>query len=177
MRSVAVWMLAAMAGFSGVWTGATAAQDTTAVTPPSPVEGVWMTQSGTELTIAPCPGGFCGFISKIVVPEEILEANREAIEQMSPEQFFDANNKDPALRSRPILGLQILALRPGNSPAIFDGDIYNPQDGNTYSGYIEVQSYEMLRLNGCVLYNIICKGEDWIRAPEPVPVEADIIAD
>ena len=72
------------------------------------------------------------------------------------------------LRSRTILGLQILTLHPKkDQPKIFDGEIYNPQDGNTYSGYIEVLGPDKIRLNGCILYNIICKGEDWVRVPQP----------
>lgn len=149
--------------------GGTAAQQPDPLAaPPSAIEGTWRTQSQTEITIAPCELGFCGTISRIVVPEDIAEANKEALATMSPEDFLDANNKDPALRSRPIQGLQILTLQPGKDATIFDGEIYNPQDGNTYSGYIQVLAVDMLRLNGCVLYNIICRGEDWMRVPEPV---------
>jgi uncharacterized protein (DUF2147 family) len=86
------------------------------------------------------------------------------------ESFTDYNNKDPLLRSRPMLGLQILTLRPGSKPGIYDGEIYNPQDGNTYSGYVEMLSLDQARLNGCVLFNVICRGEDWVRVP-PEPVE------
>lgn len=163
MKSVLSWAGAAAMGLAGATLAL--AQDLPA---PAPIEGTWRTQSQTEITIAPCELGYCGIISRIVVPEDIAEANKEALATMSPEDFFDTNNKDPALRNRPIQGLHILTLRPGNTQAIFDGEIYNPQDGNTYSGYIEVLAVDMLRLNGCVLYNIICKGEDWVRVPPPV---------
>lgn len=136
---------------------------TQAATAASVIEGTWLTEAKSEITISVCPEGYCGYITKVVVPPEILEANKEALATMSVEDYFDGNNKDPALRNRPIMGLQILALRPGKSPSIFDGDIYNPQDGNTYSGYVEVQGSNFIRLNGCVLYNIICRGEDWVR--------------
>ena len=36
-------------------------------------------------------------------------------------------------------------------------------------------SADQLKLNGCVLYNIVCQGEDWVRVipePEPVPMAA-----
>jgi hypothetical protein len=81
-------------------------------------------------------------------------------------------NKDPNLRSRPILGLQIVTLHAGDKPNIYDGAIYNPQDGNTYSGYVEVLGPDKIKLNGCILYNIICKGEEWTRVPNPAPAEA-----
>jgi uncharacterized protein (DUF2147 family) len=143
--------------------------------PLSPIEGVWASQSQTEITIAPCEAGYCGTISRIVVPEDIAAANKDALASMSEDQFFDAFNKDPALRTRPIKGLQILTLKAGDKPYVFDGDIYNPQDGNTYSGYMEIIQPDLIRLNGCVLYNLICKGEDWTRVPTP-PAEEGVSA-
>ena len=134
--------------------------------PPAPIEGVWQTVLLSEVTIAPCPEGFCGYLSKIVVPEGMLsEAEAEAAAKMNPEEFFDHRNKDPALRNRPMLGLQLLTLRPGNQPHIYDGEVYNPNDGNIYVGYMEMLGPDMVRLNGCVLFNVICQGEDWVRAP------------
>jgi len=116
-------------------------------------------------------GRFCGNISKIVVPEDIYKQNKQAIDSIGATNFTDAMNKDPKLRTRPILGLQILTLHPSDKPKIFNGQIYNPQDGNTYSGYVEVLGPNKIRLNGCILYNIICKGEDWTRVAEPAPLE------
>ncbi|HVW94087.1 MAG TPA: DUF2147 domain-containing protein [Devosia sp.] len=142
--------------------------------PASPIEGVWLTAAKSELTVAPCPDGFCGSITKIVVPDDIYKQNKAAIESMGgADHATDVMNKDPALRSRPILGLQILTLHAGNKPQIYDGTIYNPQDGNTYSGYVEVLGPDKIRLNGCILYNTICKGEDWTRVPQPEPEAAD----
>lgn len=133
---------------------------------PAPVEGVWRTQLLAEVTIAPCPEGYCGTLSHIVVPEGMLSgAEAEAAAAMTQEEFFDVRNEDPALRSRPMLGLQIMTMAPGDKPHIFDGEIYNPEDGKTYSGYLEVLGPDMLRLNGCVLFNVICRGEDWTRVP------------
>ena len=140
-------------------------------TPMSAIEGTWLTDAKSEITIAPCTDGFCGDISKIVVPEDIYKANKSAIDQLGS-NFMDTLNKDPTLRTRPIMGLQILTLHQGKSPKIFDGDIYNPQDGNTYSGYVEVLGPDKLRLNGCVLYNIICRGEEWKRVATPPPAAA-----
>lgn len=107
--------------------------------PPSPVEGVWRAQLESEVTIQACELGYCGFLTKIVVPSEGLSAEElAAAAAMSPEQFFDYRNEDPTLRNRPMQDLHLLTLRPGDKPAIFDGEIYNPQDGKTYSGYVEL---------------------------------------
>ena len=130
------------------------------------IDGTWLTQAKSEITIAECPDGYCGDITKVVVPDDIYKANKKAIDSVGPTNFTDQMNKDPALRSRPILGLQIVKLHSGNKPKIYDGEIYNPQDGNTYSGYVEVLSADKIRLNGCILYNVICKGEEWTRVPQ-----------
>lgn len=134
------------------------------VAPPAPIEGVWQTLLKSEITIAPCPEGFCGTLSKIVVPSEGLsEEELAAAQAMDPATFTDMRNKDPLLRDRPMLGLQILTLFPSAKPNVYDGEIYNPQDGNTYSGYVEMKSADLATLNGCVLFNVLCKGEDWVR--------------
>lgn len=140
----------------------------------APIEGVWRTVLASEVTIASCPEGFCGYLSKIVVPEGMLSgAEAEAAAAMPPEAFLDARNKDPALRGRPMLGLQILQLRQGSEPTIYDGEVYNPEDGNTYSGYMEMLGPDLVRLNGCVLFNVVCRGEDWVRVlPEMIDPSA-----
>lgn len=137
---------------------------------PDPIEGVWRTLELSEVTIALCPQGFCGTLSTIVVPSKGLTAEEYAAAQAMPvESFTDIRNPDPALRGRPMLGLQILTLLASTKPNIYDGEIYNPEDGNLYSGYVELLGPDVMRLNGCVLYNIICQGQDWVRViPEPV---------
>ena len=164
--------LGAMLAMAWGGVGAVPAQPVSpAPLPASPIEGVWRTLLLSEVTIGACPEGFCGYLSKIVVPEGMLSgAEAEAAATMRPEDFFDHRNKDPALRSRPMLGLKILTLRQGSQPYVFEGEIYNPEDGNTYSGYMELLGPDLVRLNGCVLFNMVCRGEDWARVP-PEAVE------
>lgn len=140
---------------------------------PDLIEGVWQTLELSEVTIALCPEGFCGSLSKIVVPSKGLTEEEYAAAQAMPvESFTDIRNPDSTLRDRPMLGLQILTLRPSDKPNVYDGEIYNPEDGNTYSGYVEMLSADQIRLNGCVLYNIICQGQDWVRViPEPASAQ------
>jgi uncharacterized protein (DUF2147 family) len=134
-----------------------------------PIEGIWQTQELSEVTIALCPDGFCGVLSKIVVPREgLTDEEYAAAQAMAVESFTDIRNPDQALRGRPMMGLQILRLLPSTKPNIYDGEIYNPQDGNIYSGYVEMLGPDLIKLNGCVLYNLICQGQDWVRViPEP----------
>jgi uncharacterized protein (DUF2147 family) len=134
---------------------------------PAIIEGTWKTQLESEITIEACDQGYCGRISKIVVPEAYKQQYGQQLEEIAVEDYFDYYNKDPALRSRPILNLQILTLRPSANPFRYDGEIYNPEDGNIYGGYVEVVGADVIKLNGCVLYGLICRGEEWSRVLTP----------
>ena len=129
--------------------------------PAAIIEGVWLTDTKSEMTIARCVEGYCGYISKIVVPDHIVAKYGDDLKAIG-DNFTDYNNKDPGLRQRPIQGLQILTLRPGNNPWLFEGEIYNPEDGNVYSGSVEVLGADSLRLKGCVLY-VLCQEQEWTR--------------
>lgn len=128
------------------------------------VEGVWRTTELSEITISACDAGFCGHISKIVVPQHIIDQYGDDLTAIGT-NFTDEMNKDPNLRGRPIHGMRILTLKSGGNPWVFDGEIYNPQDGNLYTGYVEVLDADRIKLNGCVLYNLICQGQEWVRVP------------
>ena len=129
--------------------------------PAAIIEGVWLTDTGSEMTIKPCVEGYCGYISKIVVPDHIVAKYGDDLKAIGTD-FTDYNNKDPNLRSRPIQGLKILTLQPGGNPWFFEGEIYNPEDGNVYSGTIEVLGADTLKLKGCVLY-VLCQEQEWTR--------------
>lgn len=130
--------------------------------PLSLVEGVWLTNEATELTIAPCPGGYCGYITKIVVPERFKKQYGSELTTLDPATYTDVNNKDPNLKMRPIQGLQILTLKPTNNPYFYEGEIYNPEDGNIYAGSVEVMRADAIKLKGCVLY-VLCQEQEWAR--------------
>lgn len=146
--------LALACGISAAATGA----------PLAPVEGVWRTQNGTEVTITSCDEGYCGYLSKIVVPAEYFAKYGKLLEDLSVEQYFDFNNKDPALRNRRVLGLRIVSMRPDRSSSRYTGELYNAADGNTYAGSLDQLGPDLLRVTGCVLL-VLCSGEDWVRVP------------
>jgi len=142
--------------------------------PPPAVFGTWVTEPKTEVTIGPCEQGYCGSITRIVVPPHIREQYGDQLDQIPPEAYTDQYNEDPALRSRPIQGLTILTLTEQTAPNRYDGWIYNPEDGKTYEGFVEMLGPDRLRLTGCVMFKTICQGQEWERAPEPLPdPEAD----
>jgi uncharacterized protein (DUF2147 family) len=126
----------------------------------SVIEGRWLTPTQQEMTIAACVEGHCGYISRVVVTEEMRAKYGDRVDSVAV--YKDANNRDPELRNRPIEGLQILTLRRGSDDRHFEGEIYNPEDGNTYNGYLEVVDADTLKLRGCAVM-FLCKEQLWER--------------
>ncbi len=61
---------------------------------------------------------------------------------------LDKNNPDPALQSRPSLGLELLTNFVFDDDEWEDGEIYDPKTGKTYSCYMEFPDDDNLdRLN------------------------------
>jgi uncharacterized protein (DUF2147 family) len=74
----------------------------------------------------------------------------------------DSKNPDPNLRTRPTLGMPILLGMTPSQSNRWDGQIYNSQDGHTYSASISLLDSNTLRVQGCFL-GFLCGGENWTR--------------
>ena len=118
--------------------------------------GEWGTQGmNAKVAIVRCPGladHICGTISWLWEPVD-----------PSGRPKTDAENADPHLRGRPLIGLQILSNFRRNSSGMLDGGtIYNPEDGRTYDATLRLQGADSLVVEGCVLF--ICRKQVWRRA-------------
>jgi hypothetical protein len=86
----------------------------------------------------------------------------------------DTNNPEPALRSRPMLGVPILMDMKPTSANLWSGKIYDARGGSFYDAKISVNKSDKLEVRGCAIGGMFCGGEDWSRipssSPEPVPV-------
>jgi len=117
-----------------------------------PVEGEWLTQGGgAKVRIGACPGAadrMCGAISWLKPP-----TNPKAT---------DANNPDPKLKSRPILGLPLIRSFKQAAPGRWTGGkIYDPNSGKTYDSKMSINPDGTLKVDGCVL--VICQAQTWRR--------------
>jgi uncharacterized protein (DUF2147 family) len=109
--------------------------------------GTWKdTETGAITQIYACTGGVC---VKVVTPSKGRET--------------DVNNPDPALKGRPIAGVVIMSGAEKSGGDRWKGQLYNGEDGNTYTGYIIVNNKDEVKLEGCVLAGIICKSRIWKR--------------
>ncbi len=112
--------------------------------------GLWATPShGGQVQISPCGAALCGRL----ITADNIRANPA---------LTDINNRDPALRKRPVKGLPMLTGFIGGPARWTGGRVYNPEDGRTYSGSIELVSADRLKLRGCVIAPL-CKTQVWTR--------------
>ncbi|MDJ0449513.1 DUF2147 domain-containing protein [Methylocystis sp. JR02] len=85
-------------------------------------------------------------------------------------EFFDCTGK--------LCAKGILPMRDGSPPPLilrsaaktgpnsWKGDLYNPEDGKTYTGKITLDSPDQLTLSGC-LVAFLCQSETWTRISGP----------
>jgi uncharacterized protein (DUF2147 family) len=115
------------------------------------VIGTWHspTKNGV-INIQKCGSSICGTLES----GDDIKAHPDA---------KDVNNKDESQRGRALKGLTMLSgFKPGSDGTWEDGNVYNPNDGRTYSGKITVQDANTLHLRGCVFVPL-CKTETWTR--------------
>lgn len=129
---------------------AAGAQETGAIGPPDPT-GEWMVAKGyARIKIVNCDGQMWGVVAWEQTPG------------------VDSKNPDPSKRGRPTLGMPILLGMTQTKPYQWDGEIYNSQDGRTYTANIAMTAPDTLRVQGCVL-RVLCGGENWTRVQPPPP--------
>ena len=135
--ALAVWLMVA---------GAATAQPAR-ISAPDPT-GEWLVaKQVARIRIVDCDGRMWGVVAWEATPG------------------VDRKNPDPNLRTRPTLGMPILL---GMAPSQYDknkweGEIYNSEDGHTYSANISLPDPNTLKVQGCFL-GFLCGGENWSRA-------------
>lgn len=111
-----------------------------------PINGRWITDDGSAVvTVAQCGGQICGRITTV------LKAAPGAPK-------VDAGNPDPALRTRPIVGLPILTsfVDKGDD---WRGRIYDPRNGKTYKSIVKRNADGTLKVQGCIAF--FCQTQVW----------------
>jgi uncharacterized protein (DUF2147 family) len=57
----------------------------------------------------------------------------------------------------------VLGMKPSGTASKWSGQVYNAEDGKTYSGNLTLQDANTIKLEGCVM-SFICKASTWTRA-------------
>ncbi len=114
--------------------------------------GLWDTGE-SRVEIYACGELLCGRIAEL--DEPLDEDGNEKL---------DDNNPDPALRSRPILGMDLIAgfFRAGKRKWE-DGTIYDPRDGKTYKCVMKLQRNGTLKVRGYVGIPLLGRTVVWTR--------------
>ena len=95
---------------------------------------------------------------------------------MAGQPRVDRENPDPELRDRPIEGLLIMrGLEYDGDREWVDGEIYDPETGNTYSSEIWLTDEGTLKVRGYVGFSLFGRTTEW--TPILVSESADNVAD
>jgi uncharacterized protein (DUF2147 family) len=117
--------------------------------------GFWSVGEGkSQIEIAPCGDMLCGKIVWLSEPND---------KKGKPK--LDRNNPDSTLKSQPILGLTILSQLKQSSDRSdqWEGNVYNPEDGHTYSVYLRPNDTTM-EVEGCLAF--FCRTQVWPRVQQ-----------
>lgn len=108
--------------------------------------GEWVVEDGTaRIAIDNCDNHLWGVISWEKGPPGV-----------------DSENPDPALKSRPTMGMPILLGMEQKKPNSWEGEIYNSDNGKKYSSTVSLKDPNTLHVQGCVL-GFLCGSQDWTR--------------
>ena len=112
----------------------------------TPIAGRYVTEDGAGVvTVGPCGASVCGKLTAI------LKKRPDA-------KDTDLNNSDPALRSRPVLGMPILSEFK-DAGKDWRGKIYDPRNGKTYKSIVAKNADGTLAVKGCIAF--FCQTQTW----------------
>ena len=122
--------------------------------------GSWHTKNNKSIVqIYQCGPDLCGKIISLKEP-----VYTKASEGPIGRPKFDKNNSDPALRSRPIIGMQIMSgCEVTGNNELENGHIYDPESGNTYKLNVKLENPHTLKLRGFIGFSLLGRTEYWTR--------------
>jgi uncharacterized protein (DUF2147 family) len=85
----------------------------------------------------------------------------------------DVRNSNPSQRGREIMGLPIVRGMAKVGANQWKGNIYNPEDGNTYSATLTMVSQSKIILKGCKAF-LLCGQRVWVRTSPPPKPEPEV---
>jgi uncharacterized protein (DUF2147 family) len=117
--------------------------------------GTWLTEGDkSRVKVVRCGNALCGTIVWLKEPNDPDTGKAKT----------DFRNQDVSKHSHALIGLEIvLGMQPSGTPDKWTGEVYNPEDGKTYSGSLTMTGVDELLLAGCVLA-VLCKSQTWTRA-------------
>ena len=116
-------------------------------------QGIWLSaERDTKVRISNCGGKLCGRVVWL----------REPVDRTTGKPKTDKENPDASKQRRPLIGLQVISGMQARGEDTWRGQIYNADDGKTYSASLELKSNARARVEGCVM-SVLCKAQTWTR--------------
>ena len=113
--------------------------------------GYWLTP-GSIVLIENCDNHVCAKIETIFVEEG-----------RDPKLILDENNKDSSLRSRTIVGINVLSgflIEDIEQRDFKNGRVYDPRRGREFKANLYLKEEGKLKVEGCLAF--ICDDEEWL---------------
>ena len=113
--------------------------------------GYWLTP-GSIVLIENCDKHLCAKIETIFVEEG-----------RDPKLILDENNKNKLLRTRTIVGINVLSgfsINNTEQKNFKDGKVYDPRRGREFKANIYLKEDGSLKVEGCLAF--ICDDEEWL---------------
>jgi uncharacterized protein (DUF2147 family) len=139
---------------ASLWLAAIACGGTTFIAPAHAADalGTWLTPAQDKVKIVNCGGALCGALVALKAPNDPATGKPKT----------DKNNPDAGKRGRPLLGVEIVLSMKPSAANQWSGNVYNPEDGKTYTGSFTMTGSNTADLKGCVAA-IFCKSQSWTR--------------
>ena len=116
--------------------------------------GIWYTEGGkSKVEITKKDGKYSGKIIWLKTP------NRE---DGTPK--LDRENENEKLRSRKVLGINVIQGFDWDDDEYEDGTIYDPENGKTYSCVITWEDANTLNVRGYIGFSLLGRTTVWTRA-------------
>lgn len=121
--------------------------------------GTWLTEdSRAKIRTEHCGDKLCGYV--VWMKQPLTDKG---------EPRTDIKNPDPAKRSRPSLGLELMSGLKAVDETHYSGQIYNAEDGKMYDVTLSMEKAEELNVHGCLL-RFLCGSQSWQRVADmPIP--------
>lgn len=122
--------------------------------------GLWYDDTGRgAVEIQPCGTNLCGRI--VWLKEQVNDKGQPLVDRFNP---------NPARRTTPICGLQILGGLKAMPEGTWDaGWIYDPKTGSAYDAAIQMLRADQLKVTGYKGVKLFSKSFTWQRAPADLP--------
>lgn len=117
--------------------------------------GTWLTgDKKGKVKIVSCGDAICGTLVWLAEP----------IDPDTNQPKTDKHNSDAGKQSRSLIGVPIVLGMKSTGNGTWEGQVYNAEDGNTYSGSFTLTGANTANLKGCVMGGLICKTAAWTRS-------------